>query len=273
MFDREENFGENEFKRLCDTVDVLADYGMANATGEHAAWMCLWKGHAKANRALWEGKFGSGARAARIGLQAGKVYREGLSFDSTIADIYAGLGAFHYWKSEKAGLLRMIGLFNDDRKKGIEQLYRGYQSSVFSQTPSRHALAWIYVNEDEPDSVTVICNELLRQYPAGKTFLWPLAEGLFKSQRFSEALEIYTRLAVQLIKDPGNFVNLVQCSYQVFLCQRNLKRDDAASETAQKVAALLPLIPKQTAEKHHRKLTEMSRFLFEQGGTVEASAP
>ncbi|MEK7774992.1 MAG: hypothetical protein AAB305_03800 [Candidatus Zixiibacteriota bacterium] len=273
MFDCEENLYADRFKALNDSVETLAKQMKKGATGERAAWMCLWIGHAKAHRALWESKFGSSPRAARLGLLAGGEYREGLSFDSTAVDIYAGLGAFHYWKSEKAGLLRMIRIFNDDREKGIAQLYRAVREATLSRSAARHALAWIYVNEEQPDSVLVICNELRTQYPLGKVFLWPMATATLKSGRYDEALSVFSQLQSRFYSEPGNYFNLIECDYQMFRCQSALGQEDDAEITALRVSTYDRRIPEKTRTRQGGKLREMTRYLSERSSSVTAGAP
>lgn len=273
MFDSEENLFGDKFKALSDTAESLAKEGRKRSTGERAAWMCMWIGHAKANRALWESKFGSAARAVRLGLQAGGEYRDGLRHDSTITDIFAGLGAFHYWKSEKAGLLRMIRIFNDDRKQGIAELYKAARESKFSRAAARHALAWIYANEDAPDSVSAICGELRKQYPDGKVFLWPIAESMKKCGRQQEALSVFSQLQQLIALQPGNYYNLIECESTIFRCQVSLGLDNDAEITALRVGTYAPQIPERTSERQKGKLRELSRYLAERGQSVAASAP
>ena len=273
MFDREENLYGDRFKALNDSVEMLAERMKRGAAGERAAWMCLWIGHAKAHRALWESKFGSSPRAARLGLQAGGEYREGLSFDSTVVDIYAGLGAFHYWKSEKAGLLRIIRIFNDDREKGIAQLYRAVREATLSRSAARHALAWIYVNEEKPDSVLAICDELRTLYPQGKVFLWPVAEAMMKSGRYEQALSVFSQLQSRFYSEPGNYFNLIQCDYEIFLCQSALGHEDEAKITALRVSTYDRHIPEKTRARQGGKLREMTRYLSDRSSSVAAGTP
>jgi hypothetical protein len=273
MFDREENLYGPAFKALIDTVESMAERMKEGATGERAAWMCLWIGHARAHLALWESKFGSSARAARLGLQVGGEYRQGLQFDSTVVDIYAGLGAYHYWKSEKAGLLRLIRIFNDDRKKGMVQLYRAAQGAKLSRSAARHALAWIYVNEDNPDSVFSICSELGQQYPEGKVFLWPVAQSMLMTGRWAEALSAFSQLQLRFSSDPGNYFNLVECDYQIFKCQSELGRKADAETTALRVSAYAGRIPEGTRDRQGGKIREMARYLKNHKNAVTASAP
>jgi hypothetical protein len=273
MFDREENLYGEQFKLILDTVETRAAKMKQGASGQRAAWMCLWIGHAKAHRALWETKFGSSARAARLGLQVGGEYREGLKYDSTVEDIYAGLGAFHYWKSEKAGLLRMIRIFNDDRAKGVAQLYRASQKGILSQSAARHALAWIYVNEDSPDSVLAICQELSEKYPMGKVFLWPVAEAMMKAGRWTDALFAFSQLQERFASDPGNYFNLIECDYQIFKCQSVLGREIDAESTTLRVGTYVGRIPERTRDRQGGKIREMARFLSDRLTSVSASAP
>ena len=91
----------------------------------------LYLGHQAAYRSLYEARFGSRFSALTYGLKAKGFYRDGLAADSALYDLYLGLGSYHYWKSAKAGILRTAGIFNDDKEKGISEIRKAIDSSLF----------------------------------------------------------------------------------------------------------------------------------------------
>ena len=171
MSDSEENLNEPLFKRLLDTVDILSDRILDTCDNHTAAWMYLWRGHARAYRALWESKFGSSFRALKLGLSTIDEYEKGLKRDSTVIDLYAGIGSYHYWKSAKAGLLRWIGLFKNEKDKGIRELRHAADSSLLHRDLARSALIWIWLDSREFDSAVALAEDFELRFPDSRTRL------------------------------------------------------------------------------------------------------
>lgn len=258
MIDAEENLYPAEFKALVDTVRVLVDQGK-DTTDPRAAWRYLFLGHACAYRSLWEARFGSFTSAVKAGFEARSAYEEGLRFDSALYDLYGGLGMYHYWKSAKAGFLRWIGIFKNDKQKGIAELYLTADSSCISRESARNALIWVWLDKKEYDSVAVICREMLARFPHGKLFLWPLAEAYYKKKDYLKALETYRLLRERLTKDPGNYYNLVECDYYLYRCTKNLGRKDEARETTGEFMGYYGDMPKKTKGRQRSKIAFLKR--------------
>jgi hypothetical protein len=120
MAARESNLYGDGFKHLIDSTIADVDFTLTDATGREAAWLFLVRGHASAYRSLWESRFGSFFSALRQGLRARDDFKRGMARDSSLYDLYFGLGSFHSWKSPKAGVLRWLALFSNDKQQGIE---------------------------------------------------------------------------------------------------------------------------------------------------------
>ncbi|MEW6412013.1 MAG: hypothetical protein AB1483_06000 [Candidatus Zixiibacteriota bacterium] len=260
MTDAEEELDSDEFRRLADTSISLAEIRLVDASGRQAAWMYLWLGHAKAYRSLWESRFGSFTSALKLALNARSDYEKGFESDSTLYDLYGGLGMYHYWKSAKAGILRWLQIFKNDREKGVDELYLAVDSSIISRHPARNALIWIWLDMDKYDSVVTICEEMLGQFPDGKLFLWPLAEALYEKKNYDGAIEVYLRLRGKLAVSPGNYYNLVECDYNLNRCFDRLDREKDAIEAARRVEDYYDLIPDKTKRRQRSKLDFLRRF-------------
>lgn len=260
MTDAEQELDSEEFRRLADTSISLAESRLVDASGRKAAWMYLCLGHAKAYRSLWESRFGSFTSALKLALNARSDYEKGLESDSTLYDLYGGLGMYHYWKSAKAGILKWLQIFKNDKDKGINELYLAVDSSVISQYPARNALIWIWLDMDKYDSVVTICEEMLGRFPDGKLFLWPLAEALFEKKNYHRAAEIYQRLREKLVLSPGNYFNLVECDYNLNRCYDNLDREEDAIAAANRVESYYDLIADKTKRRQRSKLDYLRRY-------------
>lgn len=259
MTDREEDLYGTRFLSVTDTVIELAGKIIDSTSGRTAAWMSLCLGHARVYRALWETRFGSFISAVKLGRAARSDYERGLESDSSLFDLYFGLGNYHYWKSARAGVLRWLGIFKNEKKKGISELHMAVDSAIISREPARQSLIWVWQNEKCYDSVIAACLQMLKLYPDGKIFLWPLASAQYKSHYFGDALETLRLLRLRLERAPGNYYNLVEVDWQIYRCLKKLGRRQEARETADQVRVYRARIPKKIIRKHRSKLAELRR--------------
>ena len=185
---------------------------------------------------------------------------DGLRADSTLYDLYLGLGSYHYWKSAKAGILRWILLFKDERDKGIAELKLAADSAQLFREAARSALIWAWLNEKQYDSTVAIASEFAARYPNGKSFLWPLAEAYLKSRRYIDALTIYEDLRNRLEPDPGNYYNLIEVDSRIARCYEELRRIDDAADVGKRARTYLDDIPSNTRQRQRSNLKYLKRL-------------
>ena len=175
MTDAEANLYQIEFLNSIDSVLHKTNAQINNSDSALSAWMYLWQGHAHAYRSLWESRFGSFSGALKQGFNAKSSYENGLQYDSSLYDLYGGIGMYHYWKSAKTGILRWLGIFKNEKQKGIDELYLTKDSSILSQATAANALIWIWLDKKEYDSVIVGCLKMLNSFPEGKLDVWTIS--------------------------------------------------------------------------------------------------
>jgi tetratricopeptide (TPR) repeat protein len=259
MFDREENLFEKEFRELLDNVESKASKINDTASASTCARMSLLVGHARAYRSLWESHFGSFIKAITYGREAKIEYEKGLACDSSLYDLYFGLGLYHYWKSAKVGLLRSVGVFSDEREKGKAELSLAVDSSVISQELAHCALIWIHLDQKEYDSAVAKCRVMLNRYPDGKTFLWPLAKAYFEKKDYQKAAKTLERLRERLTVDPGNYFNLIECDYYRYVCYEQLSMNAEAAQVARSAARYCKQLPSDTMRRQRSKIAFLKR--------------
>jgi tetratricopeptide (TPR) repeat protein len=220
MSDCEENLYEDEFKSLLKKVDSTTGAVLDTCSPRTAAWMYLFRGHSIAYHSLWESRFGSRLSAVRLGLRSDNEYEDGLERDSTVYDLYFGLGSYHYWKSAKAGMLRWFGIFRNEKNKGIKELRLATDSSLLHRDLARSSLIWIWLDGGQYDSAIVVAQEFAARFPDGKTFLWPLAQAWYEKGDCEKARDIYRRIRDKLAGSPGNYFNLIECDFYITQCCR-----------------------------------------------------
>ncbi len=259
MLDREENLYSEQFNQLIETTLSKASNIIDTASASTCAWMCLFSGHAKAYRALWTSHFGSFVEGIKLARQAKSEYQRGLEYDSSLYDLYVGLGLYHYWKSAKAGVLRWVGLFKDEREKGIAELYLAVDSSVISQESARSALILVQLDIKEYDSVIFNCHEMLRKYPDGKALLWPLAKAYFEKKDYRNALSTFRLLRERVATDSGNYFNLIECDYRLYQCYEKLAMDAEAERVARRASHYYKQVPRDIRRRQRVKIDLLRR--------------
>ncbi len=259
MTDREENLFDEHYLAVLDSVHLLADNIIATGSVKTQAWMYLFKGHALLYRSLWESRFGSKFSSIKQAYNAKNQYETGLNLKGDLYDLYMGLGGFHYWKSAKAGILRKLGFFKNDKKRGIAELRLATDSSLISKEASLNGLIWVWLDSKKFDSVIIACNKLLKIFPDGKLFRWPLAEAYQGNNNWSLALKNYKIIREKLIKDPGNYFNLIECDHNIYECYQKMNLDNKSQQIALNVESYYVDIPKKIKNIQGTKLGVLIR--------------
>ncbi len=179
--------------------------------------------------------------------------------DSTLTDLYFGLGSYHYWKSAKAGILRWIGIFHNDKDRGIAELWNASKTSEISCDAAHSALIWVYFDNDRYDSAVQMVGEVKQRFPHGKSFLWPLAQGHFQKKRYAEAISVYEDIRERIWNHPGNYYNLIECDYQIVQSYDRLGNKSDAKSLAQRVAGYYDGISKEVRRRQQSKLGYLKR--------------
>ncbi len=252
--DQEENLYPDSLPALLRSVDSLAETALDSCTSKTKGWMHLARGHARALRSVFEARFGSVASAIKQGFRARSEYRKALANDSTLYDVYAGLGSFHYWKSAKAGFLRWIGLFKNEKAKGIEELTLAADSSSVSRESARASLIWIWINEEKYDSAIALALAMHKRYPDGSSFIWPLAQAHQLKLQYDSSLMYYTQLRDRIAHRPGNFYNQIECDAAIVRCYELLGDKTTGLAAAQRLTEYYQLIPDETRRRQRSKL-------------------
>jgi hypothetical protein len=257
--DREESLYGHELKTLLDSVELHARERMKSCPRADSAVYYLYLGHAYAYRSLKEARFGSKLSALSDGLKAKGRYMDGLKADSTFYDLYLGLGSYHYWKTVKAGILRTVGIFKNDREEGIEEVRLAADSSLFSKDAALSALIWIMINEKEYDSAIVLSRNMIKKYPKALSFYWPLAQSYYESGNYVKASDIYRMILDRLKENPGNYYNIIEAVHGLYFSLEKSGENGKAYTIMKYLDSVYKEIPKETRRDQRGKLWSLRR--------------
>ncbi|RKX28252.1 MAG: hypothetical protein DRP46_08915 [Candidatus Zixiibacteriota bacterium] len=263
MTDKEEDLHGTRFMALCDSAKTAAKKRLENCTRRDSAFCYLYLGHQYAYRSLWESRFRSNFSALKLGMKAKSAYQKGLEVDSTLYDLYLGLGNYHYWKSVRSGLLRSFGIFKDEREKGIKEIELAADSSLFSRDAALSALLWIMIDRKDFDSAIALGGRMLEKYASGNTFSWPLGEALYNAGRYDGAYRNYRNIWYHLLhNNTGNYYNFIECAYWLYKSCGELGDKKMMKEIINEIRQHYEKIPRKTKRRQKQKLN----YLLKQNG-------
>lgn len=260
MTDREEDLYHERFLPLLDSTQAMIDSALAGADVQRTSWLYLFRGHVEAYRSLYQSRFGSFISAVKSGMRAMDNYEKGLKADSLNYDLYLGAGSYHYWKSAKAGLLRFLMIFKNEKQQGIEELRLAADSSLVFRDAARSALIWVWLNEKQYDSVLAEGGAFAGKYPGGKAVLWPMAQAYFEKRQYRSAIELYEEIRRRTEEDPGNYFNMIECDYEIGRCYERLKLTDSARTVSKRVDEYEEKIPDKIKKRQRSKLKFLKRL-------------
>jgi len=188
----------------------------------------------------WKGAFTDGQKAHSI-------LHECIEVDSEMYDVYFGLGQYHYWKSVKVNLVRkyfplirllspFVDLFKNERESGLQEIELCIEKGQFAGVYAKHAFIRVYLEEKRYKEALVLTKEFQTDFPNDLFCLWYGGLALVGLNRWSEALDIYTKLEQILSTiDYRGIEADVECWYSKALCLYHLNRLPEAMEYAKRV--------------------------------------
>jgi tetratricopeptide (TPR) repeat protein len=107
--------------------------------------------------------------------------------DSTLADVYLGLGGWQYMKGH-------FPFMGKDKEKGLAMLRKAIEDSKFVSFYSTLAYANICNREEDYDESISYLEPLIDTFPSSRTFTWPLLKAYYGKKDYYNSLKIVNRL-------------------------------------------------------------------------------
>jgi tetratricopeptide (TPR) repeat protein len=258
MMASESNYLEDQFLECLDSVEAYSQTMLE--AGQDSALAYYFSGHSHAFRSLYQGRAGHTWTAVKKALGARKAYDKGYEIDSTFHDIAFGLGSYKYWKSVKTKALNWTPLFKNEKRQGIELLRMAADSSDISRDAARAALIWVYINEKQYGQAITLADEMIKKYPDGLTFLWPLGQAYFELGDYRQAIIIFTKIKNKLSTNPGNYFNIIEASNYLYQSYKSQQTDTGNARTnICRLAEELKNapIPEETRKRQKKKINKI----------------
>jgi tetratricopeptide (TPR) repeat protein len=199
-------------------------------------WAKFYLGSSYTYRAVYEGFKNNYLETFTFGVKGGRILQDIVKKDSTFYDAYLGAGSFEYFWARAARYLPLLRLIGGDVKEALRKLQIAAEKSLYSRQTAKNSLVFICGEEGQYDRAAAIADDLLRQYPESKTFLWSKANLEFKRKNFALAVDLYHDLFTRYDEqNKKNYSNLAQCKLLIGKCYYELDEKEKAKEALKDV--------------------------------------
>jgi tetratricopeptide (TPR) repeat protein len=258
MMDYESDFKEEEFYSTLEKAIKLAQKRIS--CGNNNPWDYLYLGNSYGYLGVYKARKGNWWSAFRNAMEAKSAFKKAVEIDSTFYDAYLGLGSYHYWTSHFTKTFAWLPFFADERERGIKELKLAAEKSIFSKVAALNALIWVYINEKDCQKAVQLAEELQKEYPEGKIFLWALATAYYEGYDWGKAIEYYNLIIEKLKNNPeGNYYNLIECKYHIAESYFNFGDFAECAKVCQE--ALSYELDSKTKERQEEKLDKLEELL------------
>jgi tetratricopeptide (TPR) repeat protein len=267
--DNEEVVNVQKFDSLIAAGRLRAE--LAVESGSDRMWGCFFVGTADGSDSYARVYRGDWFGGTRKGFSSVSAFKDAVKLDSSLADAYAGIGAFYYWRSRKTESFNWLPFVGDDRAEALPLLMRTVERGIYNRYTALNMLVAIYMDAKKYDKAITCSVEGLKRYPKNRAFLWGLATASQKAHLWTDAAMAYQRLlSAIVVSQDNNHYNEVVCMLNLAKVELELgKTSDSKSFLSRILQFHESDFPLHLQTRAKEKL-EHARTLF---ATVERSGP
>jgi len=168
-------------------------------------------------------------------------FEQALQKDSTLYDVYLGLGSYYYWRTAKSKFLRIIAFWIPDKRDlGLEQLKFSIAHGRYSMYDGIYVLLAAYYDHGDYDPGLQLTLEGIRQKEGPNlTDLYFKGKFLAKKQQWAEVKVIFEQI-YEKIKDHQyqSIGYQVECKYWIARVLSEQGKDQEALQLAREAISL-----------------------------------
>jgi tetratricopeptide (TPR) repeat protein len=196
------------------------------------------------------------------GLSASSDFKRSVELDSSFYDAYVGVGTYYYWKSRKTEFLNWA--LGDRRAEGIRLLKIAVEKGDQNKYAALSALAAIYLDMHQYELSIESARLALGRYPENRIFLWELVEAQEQSGNYTDAVQTYQRLLVNILNAK------ISNPYNEILCRMNLVKAKIALKQTQGLNVYIDAILSYEHYVFPQNLVNRAKSKFEQARNIRA---
>jgi tetratricopeptide (TPR) repeat protein len=164
-----------------ENVQKAIDTGNALLEKKNDPWLHFYLGGAYGYRGFNRFRTYNWIGAYRDAIRGIDHFEKALQEDSTLYDVYLGLGSYYYWRTAKSKFLRVITFWMADKRElGVRQLQFAIDHGRYAIYEALYGLIMIYYDFEKYDKGLKLLNDTVRK--RGK----PIIADLYYGARFHE---------------------------------------------------------------------------------------
>lgn len=253
MMDFERYDDEPEFLFLIKkTIELSNTYLKRNSK---APWGYFFLGGGYAYLAFYQGKQAKYFDSFRNGAKSVHALERALKADSTLYDVYFGLGTYKYFRSKLSRHFSWLPFVGRDREEGVAMIKKAIKKSRYSQFSAINGFFWIALEEERFEEARHVLQPALNQFPESRVFLWCAAKLAVKAERWQESVKYFRKILTSF--DGGTPIS----PYNELVCRENLYKSylqlgeyESAQVECKRISEIS--LAKKASKSHRRALKE-----------------
>lgn len=182
-------------------------------------------------------------------------FEKALDLDSTLYDVYLGLGSYYYWRTAKSKFLRILTFWmRDKRELGLRQLRFAIEHGRYAPNEASYVLLTALFNEKDYREAAVILDEIMqRKATPSLTDYYFRGRLMAQSENWPEMEKAFRMILGKIENYQYPSIGYqVECKYWIAL---------AMSEQGQKTEALQIAREAQVQSKQRNKEEEIESII------------
>jgi tetratricopeptide (TPR) repeat protein len=206
----------NDFEdHVQESVELAIDKGNALLRTSEDSWLRFYIGAAYGYRALYRFRRHSWVGAYLDSRRSVASFDHALAAMPDLYDCYFGLGSYHYWRTARSGLLRLVAFWIRDRRQlGLEELRFAVRHGRYSAADATYGLTNAYYDFGDYDRALTI-NEMAMKLadPPSNGALYMRGRIMARLGNWPDAEAAYRELLSRL---PARSIGYqVECKYWI----------------------------------------------------------
>ena len=206
----------NDFEaQVQESIQLAIDKGTALLQTSDDPWLRFYIGAAYGYRALYRFRRHNWIGAYLDGRRSVASFDRALAAMPELYDSYFGLGSYHYWRTARSGLLRLVAFWVKDlRQLGLEELRLAVDHGRYSAREATYGLAIAYYDYGDYDKALAINDMAMKLAdPPSKGALYIRGRLMARLGNWPEAEAAYRELLSRL---PARSIGYqVECKYWI----------------------------------------------------------
>ncbi|MFC1692841.1 hypothetical protein ACFL1R_05000 [Candidatus Latescibacterota bacterium] len=248
----------NEFFELIENAEEYSRKKIA--ANDNDLWASYFLSAAESLKGVWSvacGRFIVGLVQGRSGA---KKMLDIVSVDSTFYDAYLMLGSYRFWKSVALSRLPFI---DTDRTDAIADVKMAVKRGKLTGTLSHTVLIEMLL-DDDPALAIKIGREMIEAYPLCRLFAWQLGEAYKKTERFDDAVRVFTNIADSMSRDEwDDGSGELRCWWKLAVLSKSVGKKEECLYYCKKVVLIGET---ETVKQRQRKRIDSALQLIEEIG-------